>query len=276
MPFITARDSTQLYYREWGEGAPILFLSGLGCGSAMWDYQFAAFAEQGFRCIGFDRRGHGRSDAPAKGYDIDTFALDVATLVETLDLSHLTLVTHSMAGGEAIRYLSRHGTSRVSGLVLLGPTTPMLLQADDNPHGAPRAYFEDLWAQWKRDYPKWIADNTAPFFVPETSQAMMQSAAQLLQVSVPVALVCSRAMVEADYRAEMRRLDVPTLLIHGDRDRSAPVEITGIPSSRLLPNCRLVVYPGAPHGLMFTHMERLHADILQFMRDTWASADRAA
>jgi non-heme chloroperoxidase len=268
MPFIAAKDSTQLYWRDWGHGPPMLFLASLGCGSQMWDYQMTAFADQGFRCIGFDRRGHGRSDQPASGYDHDTFADDVATLIDQLDLSGLTLITHSMAAGEAVRYLIRHGSSRVARLVLLAPTTPMLLKTDDNPNGAPRAGFEALWAQWRRDYPKWVADNLAPFFIPETSAAMMRWGAGLLQVSVPVALACNRSMVEEDFRAEMRRIEIPTLLIHGDRDRSTPIELTGQPSAELIPRCRLLVYEGAPHGLMFTHMDRLHADILRFVRES--------
>ena len=137
MPFITAKDDTQLYWREWGAGAPILFLSSLGCSSRMWDYQIPAFAEAGFRCIAFDRRGHGRSDEPAGGYDFDTLADDIAALVDSLDLSGLTLIAHSMAGGEAVRCLTRHGSKRIARLVLLAPMTPMLLKAHDNPNGAP-------------------------------------------------------------------------------------------------------------------------------------------
>jgi pimeloyl-ACP methyl ester carboxylesterase len=267
MPFITTKDGAELYWHEWGAGAPILFLNSLGCGSRMWDYQMAAFADEGFRCIGFDRRGHGRSDQPAHGYDFDTFADDVAALVDHLDLSGLTLIAHSMAGGEAVRYLSRHGSERISRLILLAPTTPMLLKAHDNPNGVPKEDFEALWAQWRRDYPKWIDENVAPFFIPETSPAMMRWGVNLLQSSLPIVLACNQAMVQADFRAEMRRIDVPTLIIHGDRDRSAPFELTGKPSAELVPGCKLLVYPGAPHGLMFTHMGELHADLVAFMRE---------
>jgi non-heme chloroperoxidase len=137
MPFITANDSAHLYWSEWGAGEPILFLNGLGCAGRMWDYQIAALADEGFRCIGFDRRGHGRSDQPAGGYDFDTFADDVATLVERLELKGLTLIAHSMAGGEAVRYLTRHGSQRVARVVLVAPTTPMLLKTHDNPNGLP-------------------------------------------------------------------------------------------------------------------------------------------
>jgi pimeloyl-ACP methyl ester carboxylesterase len=268
MPFVTARDGAELYWHARGEGAPILFLNSLGCGSRMWDYQMAAFGDEGFRCIGFDRRGHGRSDQPAGGYDFDTFAADVAALIDELDLADLTLVSHSIAGGEAVRYLTRHGGKRVARAILIAPTTPMLLRTEDNPNGAPKAVFEALWAEWKRDYPKWIADNVAPFFVPETSPAMMRWGANLLQTSVPIALACSRAMVQADFRAEMRRIEVPTLIIHGARDRSAPLELTGRPSAELIPGSRFLVYEGAPHGLMFTHMDRLHADMLRFMTNS--------
>jgi non-heme chloroperoxidase len=268
MPFISASDRTQLFWREWGQGEPMLFLSSLGCGSQMWDYQFAALAEQGFRCIGFDRRGHGRSDQPAQGYDYKTFAQDIATLIEQLDLSNLTLVGHSMAAGEIARYLSNYGNSRVARIILLAATTPMLLKTDDNPDGAPREATEALRAQWKRDYPKWIADNTAPFFVPETSPAMMRWGASLLQSSVPVAIACNRAMVEEDFREDMRRIEVPALVIHGDRDRSAPIALTGARTAKLIPNCRFIVYEGAPHGLLFTHVDRLHTDMLRFVRES--------
>ncbi len=270
MPLITAKDGAQLYWHEWGAGAPLLFLNSLGCDSRMWDYQIAAFACGGFRCIGFDRRGHGRSDQPAHGYDFDTFADDIATLADYLDLSGLTLITHSMAGGEAVRYLSRHGSKRVARLILLAPTTPMLLQTHDNPDGLPKEGFEALWAlwaQWRHDYPKWVDDNVAPFFIPETSPAMMRWGVTLLTTPLPITLACSRAMVQADFRAEMRGIEVPTLIIHGDRDRSAPFELTGKPSAELVPDCRLLVYPGAPHGLMFTHMDQLNADLAAFMRE---------
>ena len=221
MPFITAKDGTQLFWREWGQGAPILFLNSLGCNSQMWDYQIVAFAEQGFRCIGFDRRGHGRSDQPGGGYDFDTFADDTARLVKELDLSGLTMISHSMAAGEIVRYLTRHGSSRIARAIFLAPMTPMLLQTKSNPNGIPRANFEALWAQWKSDYSKWVEDATAPFFVPETSRAMMRWIGNVLQSPLPVNLACSRMMVEADFRDEMQKIAVPTLIVHGDRDRSA-------------------------------------------------------
>jgi pimeloyl-ACP methyl ester carboxylesterase len=267
MPSFRAADGTSLYYREWGEGEPMLFLNSLGCSTRMWDYQFAAFGDRHVRCIGFDRRGHGRSDEPASGYDYDTLADDVAALIRALDLSAVTLVAHSMAGGEVVRYLARHGQGRIARIILIGAMTPCLLEAPDNPGGLSCAAVEGLWDQWRTDYPKWIADNVGPFFVPETSRAMAAWAENfLLTASIPVAIACSRAMAAEDFRDEMRRIEVPSLVIHGDRDRSAPLELTGRPSAALIPGARLLVYEGAPHGLMFTHMERLHADILDFVR----------
>lgn len=266
MPFTSATDGTRLYWQEWGEGPPLLFLSGLGMGSQMWQYQMVAFAGQGFRCVALDRRGHGRSDQPSHGYDHDTFADDIATLIDDLDLDGLTLVGHSMAGGEIVRYLSRHGESRVTRAILLGATTPMLRATIDNQTGIAPAQFESLWARWKVDYPGWVAEETPPFFTPETSPALMSWAANLLQqISLPVALACSRALVGEDFRREMRKIDIPVLLIHGDRDRSAPLELTARRAAQLLPNGRLLVYEGAPHGLIYTHVERLHRDMLQFM-----------
>lgn len=266
MPFITANDGTELYWREWGSGAPMLFISAMGCGSSMWDYQLAEFGERGMRCISLDRRGHGRSDQPPHGYDFDTFANDLATFIEQRDLNEITLVSHSMGSGDIVRYLTRHGSKRVARIILLAPTTPMLLKTEDNPGGMPREQFEALWALWRRDYPSWVESALPPFFVPETSPAMMRWGTTILQASVPVALACSRALVEADFRAEMRRIDVPAMIVHGERDRSVALEVGGLPSAELIPDCRLKIYPGAPHGLLYTHMEQLHADMWDFMR----------
>jgi non-heme chloroperoxidase len=269
MPYISAADGTRLHWHEWGEGAPMLFLSSLGMASQMWQYQMAAFAEQGFRCIALDRRGHGRSDQPPRGYDCDTFADDIAALIDDLDLDALTLVGHSMAGGEIVRYLSRHGDSRVLRAILIGATTPMLRRTLDNPSGFPPAQFESLWARWRLDYAGWVAEETPPFFVPQTSPALMSWTANLLQqTSLPVTLACGRAFATEDFRREMRGISIPVLLVHGDRDRSAPVDLTARVAAQLLPNCRLVVYEGAPHGLIYTHMQRLHADMLRFIQET--------
>jgi non-heme chloroperoxidase len=268
-PFVEARDGTRLYWTQWGSGRPILFLNSAGMSTQMWDYQMVALAEHGYRCIGFDRRGHGRSDKPVGGYDYDTLADDVAALIDALNLRDLTVVTHSMAGGEIVRYLTRHGGARVARIVLLASTTPYLLKTADNPDGVPDSVFEALRASWRKDFPKWVADNTASFFVAETSPAMAQwGSALLMSCSVPVAIACNQALTTTDFRGDLARISLPALVIHGDRDVSAPFALTGKPTAELIPGCRLKVYQGAPHGLMYTHMEMLHADILQFIRET--------
>ncbi len=268
-PFIQARDGTQLYWTQWGEGRPILFLNSANLTTQMWDYQMVAFADQGYRCVAFDRRGHGRSDRPLGGYDYDTFADDVASVITALDLRDLTVVAHSMGSGEIVRYLTRHGSARVARIVLLGPTTPYLLKTADNPNGVPASAFEAVRASWRKDFPKWVADNTAPFFTPETSPAMMQQLASLMmQCSVPTAIECQKALTATDFRRDLAKITVPALVIHGDRDVSAPLALTGKPTAALIPGGRLKVYPGAPHGLMYTHMELLTGDILQFIAAT--------
>jgi non-heme chloroperoxidase len=264
--FIATRDGTRLYWKEWGSGAPLLFVHSAAAHGRLWDYQVTACADRGFRCITFDRRGHGRSDQPGRGYDYDTWADDIADVIDALGLHGLTLIGHSMGCGEILRYLTRHGDSRVSGVVLLATTTPFLLKTDDNPQGVPAEAFESLRGQWRQDYAKWIADNTAPFFNAETSPAMMQWGASLLgEMSVPIAIACNKAATEADFRPELPKIKARTLVIHGDRDVSAPLALTGLPTAALIPGCELRVYEDAPHGLMFTHMDRLHADLLAFV-----------
>jgi non-heme chloroperoxidase len=264
-PFIETRDGTRLHWCAWGRGAPVLFVHSWAMETRMWDYQFAALADRGLRCVGYDRRGHGRSDVAATGYDYDTLADDLAQVVEALDLSDVTLVGHSMGAGEIVRYLTRHGSGRVKRIALLAPTTPLLRQTPDNPQGFPAEALEAMRAQWRRDFPKWVADNTAPFFTPETSPELIKWGIDLLlRISLPVAIECNRAVTGTDFRAELRRIEVPTLLLHGDTDASAPLALTGRPTAALIPDCTLKIYEGAPHGLMYTHMARVNADLAAF------------
>jgi len=271
--FISSRDGTRLFWREWGRGTPLLFVHGAAVSGRFWDYQVASLAERGFRCITFDRRGHGRSDQPASGYDYDTLADDLSDVISALELRRATLIGHSMGCAEILRYLTRHGDSRVSGIALLGTTTPCLLQGQDNPNGVPAAAFEAVRGGWHSDYAKWIDDNTAPFFDEHTSPAMMRWGAALLEsMSVPIAIACNRTITDADFRPELSKIRVPTLLIHGDRDASTPLEITGRPTAALIRGSELKVYEGGTHGLMFTHRERLHADLIAFASAAAAKA----
>ncbi len=265
--FIRTRDGVELFYRDMGTGRPVVFLTGWMLSSEMWDYQLVPLSEQGLRCIAYDRRGHGRSSDPGRGYDYDTLADDLASVLEALDLRDVTLVGHSMASGELVRYLSRHGDRRIARLVFLAPAaTPFLLKTADNPDGVDGAFFEQFRsAVLLRDTPGWLAANADPFFVAETSAAMKSWLMGLmLRCSLKASIDCHRAMTSTDFRSELTRIRVPSLVIHGDKDVSAPIHLTGQRTAQLIPGCRFKVYEGAPHGLMITHRDRLNADLLAF------------
>ena len=262
---IQTSDGTTLFVKGWGNGQPAVFISGWSLNSDAWQYQMVPLVEQGLRCVAYDRRGHGRSSQPGSGYDYDTLADDLAAVLTQLDLRAVTLIGHSMASGEIVRYLSRHGASRVARIVLLAPTTPFVLQTADNPNGVPKALFDQQRASMQKDFPKHVAGLTPAFFPPDTSAEMTRWVVSLsLQCSLKAAMDCMHAFSETDFRAEMRTITVPTLIIHGDDDVSTPLDLTGRPSSQLVPGAQLTVYEGAPHGLMFSHMERLNNDLLTF------------
>jgi pimeloyl-ACP methyl ester carboxylesterase len=267
-PYISARDGTPLFYKDWGHGKPVLFVSAWATNSDMWQYQMTPMSEAGLRCIAYDRRGHGRSAQPSDGYDYDTLADDLAAVVAQLDLHQITLVSHSMGGGEVVRYLSRHGAKRANRIVLVSPTTPFLLKTADNPEGVSREVFDKTRAQWRQDWPKWLAENGRASFNAETSQAMVDWFVQMMtQTSLKVALDCNQAIIETDFRAELPKVSVPTLIIHGDKDAFVPLELTGRRTAALIPGAKLIVYEGASHGLMFTQMERLNHDLRSFIAD---------
>src|SRR5215475_2928534 len=265
-PFIVTRDGANLFYKDWGKGEPVLFVHSWALNSDMWQYQMIHLAGQGLRCVAYDSRGHGRSSDPGQGYDYDTLADDLAAVIEQLNLREVTLVGHSMGGGEVVRYLSRHGARRITRAVLVAPSTPFILKTADNPDGVDRSVFEQLRATWSKDFPKWLADNARPFFTPETSPEMIQWGIRMcLQASMKALIDCNRTDTETDFRAELPRITTPTLIIHGDKDVSTPLEMTGRKTARLIPGSRLEVYEGAPHGLMFTHMDRFNRDLLAFI-----------
>ena len=266
-PKIRTRDGVELFHREWGNGRPVLFVHAWALSSAMWTYQIADLGQRGFRCIAFDRRGHGRSDVPNGGYDLDTLADDLADVIEQLDLRDVVLVGMSMGSNEILHYVGRHGTERISRIALLGPTTPFVLQTADNAYGAPQAYFEQNFAAWASDFPKWIEDNKLPFFTPETSVQMMEWVAGMMrEVPIPVAIATSRALISTDLRPVLAKINRPVLILHGDKDVSAPLEITGRRTAQGIKGAVLKVYPGGPHGLFVTHMKQVNADLLGFLQ----------
>ena len=270
MSYFQATDGTTLYYRDHGDGPPIVLLSSQGLSSSMWQHLMVRLADREFRCVALDRRGHGRSDDPGKGYDFDRFADDIGELLTLLDLRDVMLVGHSVGGAEAVRYLTRHGSDRVSRLVLASTTLPFLARTADNPDGVPLAVMQSVWESWHSDWPRWVGENRPPFIgaglpgcavSPEMIQLGMND---MLQTSLPALLQTSRAAVTTDFRAELREIGVPTLLIHGDSDASSPVEITGAKAVALVPGARLKIYQNAPHGLVATHLSQVEGDIVEF------------
>jgi len=264
---IRARDGTRLFVRDWGAGPPVLFLAGWTLSSDFWGYQMAALQAQGLRCIAYDRRGHGRSADPGGGYDHDTLADDLAAIIDRLSLRRVTLVAHSMASGEVARYVARHGSHRIGRIALVGPTTPFLMRAADNPDGFPREAMAASRARLAIDFPGQIGAQIRPFFADQTSPDMIEWVKRMmLQTSLQAVLECARALQETDFRADLARIDVPTLVVHGDRDQSAPLALTGRRTAALIPNARFELCRGGPHGIPVTHVEWLNRQLLGFIQ----------
>jgi non-heme chloroperoxidase len=265
VPYVTSEDGTRLFVHDWGAGRPILFLSAWTLQSNVWGSHIATLTDRGFRCVALDRRGHGRSEAPSYGYDLNTLADDVGAVIEQKSLKDVTLVAHSMGSAEAVRYCARHGMDRVTRLMLAAPVTPSPMQGPDNPDGVPIEAIQAQRDAVTASFPAWISENEAPFFTPETdSETRRWIKNMMLSVSVPVAIACSKTMVASDTRGDLGKITRPTLIVHGDKDASAPLSLTGAKAARLIPDCKLTVYPGAPHALILTHKERFLADLLAF------------
>ena len=262
-------DGVGLFHRDWGDGPPVVFVASWSLPSDSWAYQMLALSEAGCRCIAYDRRGHGRSDDPGRGFDLDTLADDLAAVLQALDLRSATLVGFSMGAAEIVRCLTRHGTSRVARIALIGTTTPMLAHAADNPLGVDPAVCEAFRREsLMQDFPGWIDDNMVPFVTPDTPPGLRNWVRDTaLRTSAKALLACNRTLTQADLRAELPALTVPTLVIHGEHDMTCPLDLTGRPTAALVSGARLMVYEGAPHGLFLTHMARLNADLLAFARD---------
>ncbi|MFC0410184.1 alpha/beta fold hydrolase [Roseomonas elaeocarpi] len=273
MPFIETRDGTPLFHRDWGSGRPVVLIHGWPLNADMWEYQAPVLAGEGLRVVTYDRRGFGRSGQPWEGYDYDTLADDLAAILEALDLREVTLVGFSMGGGEVARYLSRHGASgRVSRAVFVSAVTPFLLRAEDNPGGVDRSVFDSMVEQLEADRPAFLAQFGRQFFgagllSPGVSHEILQWAANLALAASPKAtLDCVRAFSETDFRTDLARITVPTLVIHGDADSTVPIDSAGRRTAAMVPGARLLEYPGAPHGLFFTEKDRLNRDLLAFIR----------
>jgi non-heme chloroperoxidase len=273
MSTITTRDGTSLYYKDWGTGKPVLFSHGWPLSSDSWEAQMLYLAERGFRAIAHDRRGHGRSSQPWTGNDMDTYADDLATVLETLDLEGVTLVGFSTGGGEVARYIGRHGSKRVAKAALISATPPLMLKTAQNPNGTPMEVFDDLRAGSIADRSKLYRDlASGPFFGfnrpnAKPSQGMIDSFwLQGMQAGHKNAFDCIKAFSETDLTEDLKKFDVPTLVVHGDDDQIVPIAASAQLSSKLVKAATLKVYKGAPHGLTDTHKMQLNEDLLAFVR----------
>jgi len=270
MPFIQTADGASLFVTEWGNGPPVMFTHAWGLRSDQWDYQVPALAALGMHCVLYDRRGHGRSDRPAAGYDLDTMADDLAAVIDHFELRDITLVAHSLGSKEAVRYLTRHGDSRVARLVLVAPVTPLMRRTADNPDGLDPALIDANYAAVAADVPRWCADFEAagPYFgaSPGSSQGLIDWTTRMI-VDTPtrVLLETLKVNTHADMRGELQKIAVPTLIVHGDQDASAPIDLTGRMTAALIADATLMIYPGAGHGLYASDHDLLNADILAFV-----------
>lgn len=267
--FVETAGGVKLAYTDWGSGPPVVFVHAWALPSPMWDYQIGALSGQGLRCIAYDRRGHGRSSKPGDGYDCDTLADDLSALLTQLDLRGATLVGHSFGACEVVRYLTRHGAGRIAKIALTAPAgLPFATQTPDNPNGIPAEQLEFFRKQvLLGDFPKWLEEGRSAFFVAETSPSLQEWIKGLmLTTPLAVALETNRQITATDFRKELPSISVPTLVIQGDKDVSAPIELTGRPTAALIPNARFKLYEGAPHGFFLTHKDRLNADLVDFIK----------
>jgi non-heme chloroperoxidase len=270
--YVAAQDGTQIYFKDWGAGQPVVFSHGWPLNADIWDDQLVFMATNGYRAIAHDRRGHGRSSQPWSGNNMDTYADDLAAVIESLDLRDAVLVGHSTGGGEVTRYIGRNGTLRVAKAALVGAVPPLMLQTDANPSGLPIAAFDAIRAGVSADRSQFYKDLTDPFFGfnrpgARVSQGVRDAFWLMgMQVGLRGALECIKAFSETDFTEDLKRIDVPTLIVHGDDDQIVPIADSAMLSSKLVPNAKLSVYPGAPHGLTTTHKDQFNADLLAFVR----------
>jgi len=278
MPTIIAKDGTEIYYKDWGAGQPLFFHHGWPLSADDWDTQMMFFLEHGYRVIAHDRRGHGRSTQTALGHDMDTYAADVAEVVKALDLKNAIHIGHSTGGGEVTRYVARHGKGRVAKAVLISSIPPMLLKSDKNPDGLPMAVFDQLRDGTAYHRSQFYQDITVPFYGFNRSGAQISEGLresfwlQGMMCGLPGAYFCIKAFSETNLTEDLKKIDVPTLILHGDDDQIVPIDDSARLSAKIVKDATLKVYSGAPHGMCSTHKDQVNADLLAFIKGEIAVA----
>ena len=278
MSTITTKDGTQIFYKDWGKGQPIVFSHGWPLTADDWDGQMLFFDERGYRVIAHDRRGHGRSTQTWDGNEMNTYADDLAALTEKLDLKNAIHVGHSTGGGEVARYIGRHGTKRVAMAVLISAVPPLMVKTDKNPAGAPISVFDDLRAQLVSNRPQCYKDFTLPFYGYNRPGAKISEGIrehwwlQGMLGGVKAHYDCIKAFSETDFTEDLKRFDVPTLILHGDDDQIVPIGAAALMSAKIVKNATLKVYPGFPHGMPTTNADQINNDLLAFVKQSKQAA----
>lgn len=280
MTYITTKDGTRIYYKDWGRGPTVVFSHGWPLNADAWDGQMLFLVQNGFRAIAHDRRGHGRSSQPSSGNDMNGYADDLATVIDELDLHDVTLVGHSTGGGEVARYIGRHGTSLVSKAVLIAAVPPQLIKTANNPEGLPIELFDGLRTALFNDRAQFYKDFAVQFYGANRAGSKVSQGVldQFWLWSMQAGLLNSyesiKAFSETDFTEDLKKFDVPTLLLHGEDDQIVPIKDSSIRSARLIKGAKDVYYPGAPHGLTTTHQNQVNAELLQFIRSAPAPRSR--
>ncbi len=271
MSTITTQDGTEIYYKDWGAGVPVVFSHGWPLSADAWESQMVFLASHGYRCIAHDRRGHGRSSQPWDGNDMDTYADDLSTLIDKLELNSIALVGHSTGGGEVARYIGRHGTRHIAKAVLIGSVTPLMLKTDANPEGLPIQAFDEIRAGVAADRSQFFKDLTVPFYGANRPGAQVSQGVrdafwfQGMQGGLKNELDCIQAFSETDFTEDLKKFNVPTLIIHGGDDQIVPIIASAHAAAKLIKGSTLKLYAGAPHGIADTHKAQLNADLLNFL-----------